>query len=111
MKAILSDIHGNIEALTAVLADIHSRGIEEIVCLGDIIGYGANAAECLSEIRKLTSHIVLGNHESGCVGKTPLDHFNQNAKLALMVNKKSLPKEAIDFCASLPRLRVIRAAT
>ncbi len=47
MKAILSDIHGNIEALNAVLADVHSRGIEEIVCLGDVIGYGPNPKECL----------------------------------------------------------------
>ncbi|MCA9041391.1 MAG: metallophosphoesterase, partial [Planctomycetaceae bacterium] len=40
MKAIISDIHGNLEALQAVLEDIKSRSIEEIYCLGDIVGYG-----------------------------------------------------------------------
>ena len=30
MFAIISDIHSNIEALTAVMDDIHSRGIEAL---------------------------------------------------------------------------------
>ncbi len=33
MQAIISDIHGNLEALTAVLGQIESLGIEHIVCL------------------------------------------------------------------------------
>ena len=39
MKAIISDIHSNLEALQAVLADIKSQGISEIYCLGDVVGY------------------------------------------------------------------------
>ena len=35
--AIISDIHGNLEALKVVLDDIKSRGIDKIYCLGDII--------------------------------------------------------------------------
>ncbi|MEM6313533.1 MAG: metallophosphoesterase, partial [Planctomycetota bacterium] len=33
MIAIISDIHGNLEALTAVLAEIDRRGVDRIVCL------------------------------------------------------------------------------
>jgi predicted phosphodiesterase len=40
MFAVISDIHSNLEALTAVLADIEKRGIRTIYCLGDVIGYG-----------------------------------------------------------------------
>jgi hypothetical protein len=47
MKAILSDIHGNLEALHAVLEDAERCGIEEIYCLGDMVGYGPNPRECL----------------------------------------------------------------
>jgi diadenosine tetraphosphatase ApaH/serine/threonine PP2A family protein phosphatase len=50
MLAIVSDIHGNLEALTAVLAEIDRRGITDIVCLGDIVGYGPNPIECLDLI-------------------------------------------------------------
>src|ERR1043166_4148839 len=45
--AIISDVHGNLEALDAVLADIKSRGIDRTICLGDIIGYGPNPVECV----------------------------------------------------------------
>ena len=47
MLAVISDIHGNLEALETVLADIDRRGIKEIVCLGDVIGYGASPQACL----------------------------------------------------------------
>ncbi|MFM7739989.1 MAG: metallophosphoesterase family protein, partial [Planctomycetota bacterium] len=40
--AILSDIHGNIEALNAVLSDVRAQGINRIFCLGDVVGYGPN---------------------------------------------------------------------
>src|SRR3954465_10330351 len=45
--AIISDIHANIEALTAVLADIDARGLKQIICLGDVVGYGPNPLECM----------------------------------------------------------------
>ena len=48
--AIISDIHGNLEALTAVLADIDGRGIKRIICLGDVIGYGPNPLECIDAV-------------------------------------------------------------
>jgi len=64
--AILSDIHGNLEALQAVLEDISSLGIREVVCLGDVVGYGPNPLECLRLARgfKLT---VKGNHDEALV--------------------------------------------
>src|SRR4051812_2830707 len=43
--AIISDIHANLEALTAVLADIEARGVTRIICLGDVVGYGPNPLE------------------------------------------------------------------
>ena len=45
--AIISDIHGNLEALNTVLADIDRRDVNEIICLGDILGYGPNPLECV----------------------------------------------------------------
>ena len=39
-RALISDIHGNLEALEAVLADIRSAGISEILCLGDLSDTG-----------------------------------------------------------------------
>jgi len=63
MFAVLSDIHSNLEALTAVLADIEKRGIKAIYCLGDVIGYGPDPGECLDLIIEKTKWCVLGNHD------------------------------------------------
>ncbi|MDP6794618.1 MAG: metallophosphoesterase family protein, partial [Verrucomicrobiota bacterium] len=49
-RALISDIHGNYEALKAVLDDIREQSITEIYCLGDIVGYGPNPCECLDKI-------------------------------------------------------------
>ena len=81
--AVISDIHGNYEALTAVLADIKQKGIRDIFCLGDIVGYGAEPGKCLAEICSLTDKITAGNHDHGAVGLLDLSSFNLNARKAV----------------------------
>lgn len=49
--AIISDIHGNLEALKATLKDIEKRKVDKIICLGDIIAKGVHPKECISLIR------------------------------------------------------------
>ena len=49
-SGIISDVHSNLEALTAVLSRLDESGIDRIVCLGDIVGYGADPVECLELI-------------------------------------------------------------
>ena len=49
--AVISCIHGNIEALDAVLADIDTQKAEEIDCLGDLVGYGPYPNEVVKKIR------------------------------------------------------------
>ena len=64
MRAILSDIHGNLEALTAVLADMKQFGVPEIFNLGDIVGYGPNPLECL-ELCYEMDIVLTGNFDRG----------------------------------------------
>jgi len=63
MIAFLSDIHSNLEALTAVLAELDRRGIEDIVCLGDIVGYGPNPIECIDLVAARCKVTLMGNHD------------------------------------------------
>jgi diadenosine tetraphosphatase ApaH/serine/threonine PP2A family protein phosphatase len=63
MKAILSDIHSNLEALKAVLDDIARYPVEAIYCLGDIVGYGPDPRECLDLVMDCCSVALLGNHD------------------------------------------------
>ena len=66
-RALISDIHSNLEALTAVLADIREQGIGEVFCLGDIIGYGPNPRECLDIVRERCTWALMGNHDFACL--------------------------------------------
>jgi diadenosine tetraphosphatase ApaH/serine/threonine PP2A family protein phosphatase len=63
MIAVISDVHSNLEALTAVFAEIDRRGIEEIYCLGDIVGYGPNPIECIDMIAQRCKVTLMGNHD------------------------------------------------
>ena len=67
MKAIISDIHGNLEALQAVLEDVRQYDVEAIYCLGDVVGYGPNPRECLDVVMERCQLVMLGNHDQGAI--------------------------------------------
>ena len=100
MKAILSDIHSNLEAFQAVLEDISQKDVDEIYCLGDVVGYGSNPRECLSIARDFQV-IIRGNHESALFQKT--DKFNPKAKRAIEWTREQLLQEdgVIDYVKQL----------
>ncbi len=59
--AIISDIHGNLEALKVVLKDIKERNIEKIFCLGDIVAKGTHQEECVNLIKENCEIVLKGN--------------------------------------------------
>ncbi len=63
MIAIISDIHGNYEALKATLVEIDRLSISDIFCLGDIVGYYCQVNECCDELRERGVRCVIGNHD------------------------------------------------
>lgn len=79
--ALLSDIHGNLEALDAVLERIDAD--TRLLCLGDIVGYGPNPNECVERIRARVSEMVLGNHDVASVDNFGLEYFNPAARQAM----------------------------
>jgi predicted phosphodiesterase len=62
--AILSDIHGNIDALDAVLQDLDRWECRGLLCLGDIVGYGSEAEACVQRLQERYAFAVIGNHEA-----------------------------------------------
>jgi putative phosphoesterase len=60
---IISDIHGNYEALKRVLAELDKMAITEIYCLGDVVGYYSQVNECCDEIRSRNIPCLMGNHD------------------------------------------------
>jgi diadenosine tetraphosphatase ApaH/serine/threonine PP2A family protein phosphatase len=78
---VLSDIHGNLEALEAVLAAAPPHDV--VWNLGDVIGYGASPNEVIDRVRQLGKLVVRGNHDRACSGLDVFD-FSQNAKVAIL---------------------------
>src|SRR3954447_8170799 len=87
-RALISDIHGNLEALEVVLEDIKAQGITEIFCLGDIIGYGPNPRECIDRVMDNCSITLLGNHDQGAMFDP--DGFNIGAERAIFWTREQL---------------------
>ena len=103
--AILSDVHGNLEAFQAVIQDLRGQGAEQIAFLGDVVGYGANPNECLTLLRELTDWVVAGNHDYGAVGLTDIDTFNAAAHTAVLWSQRQLSMENLAYLRRLPLLK------
>lgn len=100
--AVISDIHGNLEALLAVLSDIDRLDLDTVVCLGDNIGYGPDPDQVLTILRSRNIPSLMGNHEWGLVDETSLFWFNPQARRSLMQNKQLLSEESLTYLKLLP---------
>jgi diadenosine tetraphosphatase ApaH/serine/threonine PP2A family protein phosphatase len=90
--AVISDVHGNLEALNAVLEDIEGRGLERIVCLGDIIGYGPNPREVLDIVIDRCQWSLMGNHDFAVLYEPT--NFNTGAEAAAFWTRRQLETES-----------------
>jgi len=79
--AVISDVHGNLEALEAVFARLLPD--DRLLCLGDVIGYGPQPNECLGLLRSRVYAMVLGNHDVGAIDGHGLSYFNPAAREAI----------------------------
>ena len=62
---IISDIHGNIDALRALERQLGPRldQFDSVLCLGDLVDYGPDPGEVVDWIRQHATHVVRGNHD------------------------------------------------
>ena len=91
--AVISDIHGNQQALEAVLAAIDEMQIQTIYCLGDVVGYGACPNECVEHLRFRRIPTLAGNHDHAALEMTDTQYFNNIAKTAVLWTRERLSEE------------------
>lgn len=100
--AIISDIHGNLEALKVVLKDIKERNIEKIFCLGDIVAKGTHQEECVNLVRENCDVILKGNCDDYFTSKIDRETKPEiELKRIDWINSK-LSDESKNFLKSLP---------
>jgi len=98
---VVSDVHGNLQALEAVLA---AAGIfDELWNLGDVVGYGANPNEVIGTIRPLARINVRGNHDRVCAGLTSAQGFNPVAAEAASWTHRHLTPANLEWLRAVPQ--------
>jgi diadenosine tetraphosphatase ApaH/serine/threonine PP2A family protein phosphatase len=100
--AVLSDIHGNLEALEAVLEDARREPVDSMICLGDVVGYGADPNACLERILEVTDGLVLGNHDVAALDLETAETFNEVARTAIRWTAGVLTEENLEIMRGLP---------
>ena len=108
--AVISDIHGNLEALNAVITKAESESVDGYICVGDIVGYNASPVECLEIVKSLNPILIVrGNHDEYAAVNKDLSCFNINmcAREAIEWTRRQLT-EAQKFWLTQLELKEIK---
>ncbi len=105
---IVSDIHGNLEALQSVINDAgENGGFDQIWHLGDVVGYGPEPGGCIDLLREYDHVGVAGNHDLAVAGTIGLELFNANAAEAAQWTITQLAEEQVEYLRNLPLKREV----
>ncbi len=115
--AIISDIHGNLEALTTTLRYLEKHDIDQILCIGDVIGYYPDPIACIELVHTHIAKTIAGNHDVTVITedsefRKEMSWYNPYAAHALSWTRKTLEKDrkAWNWLMSLPLSQIIEIA-
>ena len=97
---LLSDVHGNLQALEACLAAAPEHDL--IVDLGDEVGYGANPNEVIQVLRSRGKAFVRGNHDKAVSGIDDASNFNPMAAASVVWTRGQMNAENMAWIKALP---------
>lgn len=110
--AVISDLHGNMQALERVLEDIKKENCEKILCLGDLAMAGPEPEKTVVLIKKLYDEgkleLIQGNTDEMIgnfndeIGEKVANAFPIMGA-ALKNDAEVLPSELKDFLKGLPK--------
>ncbi len=60
---MITDIHGNRQALEAIIEDLEQQDVDEIVVAGDTVNMLPDSRRCWQMVQALTKNVIKGNHE------------------------------------------------
>ena len=109
--AVISDIHGNMQALEAVLENIKKEKCDKIFCLGDLAMAGPQPNETIEKVKSLletgTFELIQGNTDE-YLSKNSDEMYQAIAKANLIMavvyneDRKVITKENLEFLKNLP---------
>jgi len=100
---VLSDVHGNLQALEAVLADARRCGFDETLILGDLVGYGADPQAVIETTLALNPIAsVRGNHDRVAAGISSAADFHDQARAAIEWTRRHLAASGRTALEAMP---------
>jgi predicted phosphodiesterase len=99
---IVSDLHGNWQALEAVLRET-AGGYDRAICCGDLVGYGADPNVVVDWVRANCAVVVRGNHDKVSTGQEDLEWFNPVARTSALWTQGNLTPANIEYIRGLPK--------
>lgn len=106
--AVISDIHGNLEAFTSVLEDIRKQQVDAIISLGDNIGYGADSELVIQNIIRHAIFSIIGNHELAVIDEHVRRWFKNEVEAAILHAITHLSEDSKAFIHKLKTSLVIQ---
>lgn len=100
--AIISDVHGNLEALKATLKDIEKRKIDKIYCLGDTLAKGTHQKECIKLIKEKCEIVLQGNTDEYFSKEHNLEEKPEVEQNRIKWNQSMLSQEDRAYIQGLP---------
>ena len=101
--AIISDIHGNLEALKSTLKDIENREVDKIICWGDIIAKGVHPKECIELIKRKCEVVLQGNCDKYfSLEYENIEEINEQEQKRIKWNQSLITKEDREYLLNLP---------
>lgn len=100
--AIISDVHGNLEALKATIKDIEKREVDKIFCLGDTIAKGVHPKECIKIIKEKCEIVLKGNTDEYFSKEHNLEEKAEIEQKRIKWNQSMISKEEREYLLSLP---------
>lgn len=108
--AVISDIHGNLEAFKEVMADMDRANVQDMVCLGDNVGYGPDPEEVVRLIRRRHIPSVMGNHELALTQPRFLQRMNPSARKSVILTRDLLSSGSLEYFQSLQPALIFHGA-
>lgn len=100
---VMSDIHGNSEALSEVLIDIEKQSVDKIICTGDLVGYGPYPNEVVDVFIDQKISSTLGNHDVATFDMELLNDLGGIAHESIMLTLDILGKDEKNYLKQLPK--------
>ena len=106
---LISDIHGNQQALTKVLNQLYLERVDLVLCAGDLVCYGAHCNQVLDLMRSCAIPCVTGNYDAAVgwnwhsASRKPSTPTTEGLKqAALEWTKRNLHSKHRDYLRGLP---------